>query len=247
MKKRLISLFFVLLAACVFIAGCDTPQKAAFRVVATKTHSAVTPCYHSHVPGRFEKLNERVRSGQVDLIFIGDSITHGWEEDGKDIWQKYYVHRNAVNLGTGWDQTEHVLWRLEKGNIDGISPKVAVLMIGTNNVHSNTAEEIADGIIAICSKLRKELPRTKILLLAIFPYGAEPSSGRDKNARASKIASQIANGKMIHYLDINENFLTEDGILSEEIMPDMLHPGPKGYQIWADAIEPKLAELMGEK
>ena len=84
-------------------------------------------------------------------------------------------------------------------------------------------------------------------MLAIFPYGAEPHAGRDENARASKIASQIADGKMIHYLNINENFLTADGILSDEIMPDMLHPGPKGFQIWADAIEPKLAELLGEK
>ena len=243
MKKRLL----LLLTACVFICSCDTPQKAAFREVAAKTHSAVTPCYHSHHPGRLEILNERVRSGKVDLIFIGDSITHGWERDGKDIWQKYYAHRNAVNLGTGWDQTEHVLWRLGNGNIDGISPKVAVLMIGTNNIHSNTAEETADGIIAICAKLRNDLPSTKILMLAIFPYGAEPHAGRDENARASKIASQIADGKMIHYLNINENFLTADGILSDEIMPDMLHPGPKGFQIWADAIEPKLAELLGEK
>ncbi len=92
-----------------------------------------------------------------------------------------------------------------------------------------TTEEIAEGLIAICAKLRKELPRTKILLLAIFPFGAEPSPGRDKNAWASQIASQIADGKMIHYLDINDKFLTEDGILSEEIMPDLLHPSPKGY------------------
>jgi beta-glucosidase len=238
---------FALLAAGVFLAGCDTPQKVAFREVATKTHSAVTPCYHSHHPGRTELLNERIKQGKVDLIFIGDSITHGWENNGKEIWEEYYAQRNAVNLGTGWDQTQHVLWRLEQGNIDGISPKAAVLMIGTNNVHSNTAEEIADGIIAICARLRKELPRTKILLLAIFPYGAGPSPGREKNARASEIASQIADGKMIYFLDINDNFLTEDDMLIQELMPDLLHPSPQGYQVWAQAMEPKLAELLGEE
>ena len=103
---------------------------------------------------RHESFNERVKQGNVDLIFIGDSITQGWEGAGKDVWQQYYAKRNAVNLGIGGDRTQHVLWRLDHGNIDGINPKLAVLMIGTNNSGSNTSEQIADGIKAIVARNR---------------------------------------------------------------------------------------------
>ena len=185
----------------------------------------------------------------MDMIFIGDSITHSWENNGKEVWQKYYGHRKSVNLGFSGDRTQHVLWRLDNGNIDGISPKVAVIMIGTNNSNKddNAAEEIADGIIAICKKLRAKLPSTKILLLAVFPRAPQPCPQREKIAKANKIASKIADGKMIHYLDIGQKFLQPDKSISKEIMPDYLHLTPKGYQIWAEAIEPTIVKLMGEK
>jgi len=217
---------------------------------AEKKHSAVAPAHrHSWWTLRHNAVNERVKQGNVDLIFIGDSITHSWESGGKELWAKYYAPRNAVNMGFSGDRTQHVLWRLENGEIDGISPKAAVIMIGTNNSNGkdNTAEEIADGIIGICKKLRKELPKTKILLLAVFPRGEKPSSQREKNAKASELASKIADGKMIHYLDIGPKFMEADQSLSKEIMPDYLHLTPKGYKIWAEATEPKLKELMGEK
>ncbi len=116
-------------------------------------------------------MNERIKKGNVDLLMIGDSITHGWEGAGKDVWKKYYEKRNAVNLGIGGDQTQHVLWRLEHGNIDGIRPKLAVLMIGTNNAGCGNPREIAAGVQAIVEKLRTKLPQTKVLVLAIFPRG----------------------------------------------------------------------------
>jgi beta-glucosidase len=198
---------------------------------------------------RHKSFNERVAKGNVDLLFIGDSITHGWEGDGKQVWAKYYAPRNAVNLGIGGDRTQHVLWRLENGNIEGIKPKLAVLMIGTNNSNGNdnTAEEIGAGIQAIVKKLREKLPETKVLILAIFPRGEKPNAQREKNAAASKVASQLADGKNVFFLDIGPKFLTEDGTLTAEIMPDRLHLSPKGYEIWATATEPLVAELMGEK
>jgi len=155
-----------------------------------KQHSAVEPAHkHSWWTLRNDAVNERVRQGNVDLLMIGDSITHGWEGGGKKYWEKYYAPRNAVNMGFSGDRTQHVLWRLEHGHLEGISPKLAVIMIGTNNSNGkdNTAEEIADGIIAICGKLRAECPRMKILILAIFPRGPEPSEQREKNARACRI------------------------------------------------------------
>lgn len=239
MRSRLLitSLSILILSSQVLAAG-------------EKQHSAVELAHrHSWWTLRNDAVNERVKQGNVDLLMIGDSITHGWEGGGKKYWDKYYAPRNAVNMGFSGDRTQHVLWRLEHGHLEGISPKLAVLMIGTNNSNGkdNTAEEIADGIVAICRKLRAECPRMKVLILAIFPRGPEPSDQRQKNAKASLLASKLADGKTIHYLDINNKFLTKDGLLSKKIMPDYLHPDEAGYKIWAEAIEPKVAELMGEK
>jgi beta-glucosidase len=213
-------------------------------------HAAVSPVpREGNWLRRHESFNERVKQGGVELIFIGDSITQAWEGAGKEAWEKHFAARKAVNLGIGGDRTQHVLWRLDNGNIEGIKPKLAVLMIGTNNSNrdDHTAEEIADGIKAIVAKLRAKLPDTKVLLLAIFPRGAAPNPQREKNAKASQLASQAADGKMVHYLDIGQKFLTPEGNLEKEIMPDLLHLSPKGYEIWAEAIDGKVAELMGEK
>ncbi len=213
-------------------------------------HDAVTP-----VPreggwmNRHNSFNERVKQGNVDLIFIGDSITQGWEGmGGKAIWEKYYTPRNAVNLGIGGDRTQHVLWRLDNGNVEGIHPKLAVLMIGTNNSGTNTAEQIGDGITAIVKSLREKLPETKILILGIFPRGADNSNPqRQKNAKANEIAAKLADGKMIEYLDIGPKFLEADGTLTKEIMPDLLHLSQNGYEIWAVSIEDHVARMMGEQ
>jgi beta-glucosidase len=135
---------------------------------------------------------------------------------------------------------------LENGNIDGISPKLAMLMIGTNNAGSHKPEEIAEGVEAIVKKLRKQLPKTKVLILAIFPRGAiNEDHLRKVNQKANKIIAKLADGKMVQYLDINKKFLTEDGTLTTDIMADLLHPGAEGYQIWAEAVEPAVAKVMG--
>jgi len=215
----------------------------------TKENAAIVPV--SRGGGwmdRHESFNARVEKGNVDLLMIGDSITHGWEGSGRKVWEEFYGKRNAVNLGIGGDRTQHVLWRLENGNIEGISPKLAVLMIGTNNCGSNTPEEIAEGVEAIVEKLRTELPKMKVLVLAIFPRGADDThSGRQVNMKANELIAKLADGRMVHFLNINDAFLTKDRILTREIMPDLLHPREKGYGIWAEAMEPTVAKLMGEK
>ena len=194
-------------------------------------------------------MNSRVKQGNVDLLVIGDSITQGWEGAGKETWDKYYKDRNAVNLGISGDQTQHVLWRLENGNIDGISPKLAMLMIGTNNSNAKqSSEDVAAGVKAIVELLREKLPQTKILLLGIFPRGADDQDPkRQTNMKANEIISKLADNKMIVYLDISDKFLDSDHKLSKDIMPDLLHPNAKGYEIWAEAVEPEVAKLMGEK
>lgn len=196
---------------------------------------------------RHESFNERVKKGNVDLIFIGDSITQGWEGAGKAVWAEKYAKRNAVNLGIGGDRTQHVLWRLDNGNIEGIKPKLAVIMIGTNNSGSNTSEQIADGITAIVKKLREKLPETKILLLGIFPRGVDDNDAKRKvNKGANEIVAKLADGKMVEYLDIGPKFLDDKGVLSKEVMPDLLHLNPASYQTWANSIEDHVARMMGE-
>jgi beta-glucosidase len=196
---------------------------------------------------RHESFNERVKQGNVDLIFIGDSITQGWEGAGRETWAKFYGKRNAVNLGISGDRTQHVLWRLDNGNVEGIKPKAAVIMIGTNNSGSNTSEEIAAGVKAIVEKLRAKLPDTKILVLGIFPRGADKNDPRRQtNEQANALIAKLADDKMVFYLDIGPKLLAEDGTLSREIMPDLLHLSTTGYSMWAEAIEPTLARLLGE-
>jgi len=197
---------------------------------------------------RFEKINDRANQGDVDLIFIGDSITEGWEgEPGKDIWQKFYGSRKAMNAGIGGDRTQHVLWRLDNGNIDGIKPKLAVVMIGTNNSGGDSPDDIAAGITSIVEKLRSKLPATKILLLGIFPRGENNDDAkRQVNLATNKIIKGLGDGKSVFYLDISDKFLQGDGTLPREIMPDLLHLSKQGYEIWAESIEPKVSELLGE-
>lgn len=197
---------------------------------------------------RHDSFNARVKEGNADLLFIGDSITQGWEGSGKEVWKKHYEGRHAVNLGIGGDRTQHVLWRLENGNLENIHPKLAVLMIGTNNSGTNSSAEIAAGITAIVKKLRDTLPQTKVLVLAVFPRGADAKdTKRQVNEGANALVAKLADDKNVFYLDIGKSFLAEDGTLSKEIMPDLLHLSPKGYQIWADSIESQVVTLMGEK
>ena len=196
---------------------------------------------------RHKSFNTRVAKGNVDLVFIGDSITQGWGGKGKGVWAKFSGKRNTVSLGIGGDRTQHVIWRLDNGNLKNITPKAAVIMIGTNNAGANTSKEIAEGVTAIVNQIQTKSPKTKILLLGVFPRGANPADKRRKvNEGANAIFKKLADGKHVHYLDIGPKFLEKDGTLTRKIMPDLLHLSEAGYTIWAESIEAKLKELMGE-
>lgn len=196
---------------------------------------------------RHERIKASVAKGNVDLIFVGDSITHGWDTTGPGtrIWKEVYAPFNAVNMGFGGDKTEHVLWRFDNGELDGISPKAAVVMVGTNNWKTNTYGEIAEGVAAVCERLRAKLPRTKILLLAIFPRVSSDPFASANVVMANSVIRNLDDGKWIHYLDIGSAFRDAKGRLPQSIMPDGLHPNEAGYELWAEAIRPKLSELMG--
>lgn len=184
---------------------------------------------------------------KIDLLFLGDSITQGWS-GARGIWDRHYGPRNAANFGIGGDRTQHVLWRIENGEVDAIQPKVVVLMIGTNNVGHNPPDQIANGIEAIVKKLHEKLPETKVLLLGVFPRDQRPTdTNREQvNAVNDKIA-RLDNGKTVKYLDISKSFMNEDGTVSPDIMPDFVHLTRKGYRLWADAMEPTLWSMLDEK
>jgi lysophospholipase L1-like esterase len=197
---------------------------------------------------KLEEARKLVAAGQSpEIVFIGDSITQNWEKAGREVWDQHYAHYHALDLGFGGDRTENLLWRLQHGEIDGIAPKVAVLMVGTNNSghRAENPETTAAGIKRLLDEIRQRLPATQVLLLAIFPRGERPDDvSRVINERVNTIIAGYADGLNVHYLDINGALLQPDGTLSKDVMPDLLHPNEKGYAIWQREMEPLLQRLL---
>lgn len=248
-----ISSFVTYLALLGFIASAAGKEPA--------TSLALSPAPHPGKEKSHESFNEISKKGEAEIVFLGDSITAGWNGKGKEAWEKYWAPMNAANFGIGGDRTEHILWRLQNGNYDGLSPKLTVLMIGTNNtghegramkehdgaVYSSSAEETAEGIAAIIDLLKKKQPQMKILLLAIFPRGEnEEDAKRRKNEKINELIAKMADNKTVYFMNINQDLLEEDGTLSKEIMPDLLHPNAAGYEIWSNAIQDKVTGLVAE-
>ncbi len=194
-----------------------------------------------------ESFLKRAKEGKIDLLFLGDSITEGWGNNA--VWQKHYGAQNAANFGIGGDTTENVLWRIQNGELEGIAPKVTVLLIGTNNfgLEGHAPDAVAKGIAAVVQTIHKKLPGTKVLLLAIFPRDEKPNT--ETRGKIKKVNDQIAkldDRKTVRYLDLGPKLANPDGSLSKEIMPDFLHLSEKGYQIWAESMDPLLKEMMGK-
>ena len=198
---------------------------------------------------RHEDTVARIRQGKVDLLLIGDSITQGWGNEGRRIWDTYYGHRRAVNLGFNSDRTEHVLWRLDHGEIDGIAPKLVVVMIGTNNTGArhDPPEETVAGIQAILTTLHTRVPGAKILLLGVFPRGDSADDPlRRLNVTINDRLHTYADNQQVFFLDLSRHFLDDRGRLSQDLMPDYLHPNERGYHVWADGMEDLVRNLLGE-
>lgn len=191
-----------------------------------------------------ESFLKRGKEGPIGVLFLGDSITAGWKWNGKEVWAKNFEKYQSANFGIGGDRTQHVLWRIENGELDGINPKVVVLMIGTNNI-GNEVEEIVKGDTKIVSEIHRRLPNTKVLLLGIFPRNPGASNPfRTKIKAVNTELAKLDDGNKTRFLDIGDKFLAPDGTIPRENMYDLLHLTPAGYQIWADAINPVLEEMM---
>jgi beta-glucosidase len=201
---------------------------------------------------RHEEFLARAKSGPIGLLFLGDSITDNWKR-APAIWNQYYGKYNPANFGIGGDTTQNVIWRIENGELDGIHPRVLVLMLGTNNAGANNAAEIFAADRKIVGMIRQRLPDTKILLLAIFPRGSRRNRDGSQDNYVERMAiinavnpqlATLDDGSSIRFLDIGAKFLGPDGKIPDAIMSDHLHPTVAGYQIWADAMQPLLTEML---
>ena len=203
-------------------------------------------------PARYlEKRNEIVDNGAVeyDVVMVGDSITHRWEREGGEGRQLFAEIRKTyriLNLGYGGDRTEHVIWRMENGELEGYKAKLFTVMIGTNNRDGNPAD-IAAGVKRILGVIRAKHPESKIVLHPIFPRGAKPDDARRvANAKVNALIKGYADGKDILWFDFGDKFLEPDGTLTKRVMNDLLHPNETGYQIWWEAIHPLFKEICGK-
>jgi len=197
---------------------------------------------------RFEEKKEQAEKGECPYVFMGDSITHGWDNTTR--LANNFPEMKIVNVAFSGDRTEQTLWVINNLDWKKVNAKVIMLMIGTNNTgHRNKEQEKPDdtfeGIQAIIKNLREKTPDTKILLLAIFPRGESAADqGRVRNSTVNAMIPTLADNKSVFFMDIGARFLAADGAtLPKEIMNDFLHPGDKGYAIWGEAVKAKLEEL----
>lgn len=190
-----------------------------------------------------EVRDRQAKGEKIDLVFIGDSITEGWEKDGSKVWDEVFVPRGGLALGFGGDKTENVLWRLQHGEVDGLSPKTVVLHIGTNNTgdRQDEPEVTAAGIRAIVQELRQRLPGARILVLSIFPRDELPNSHqRRRNEAINTLIAGLTDANSVEVLNINARLMRPDGSLSRDVFPDLLHLSEAGYRLWAEALLPHL-------
>jgi lysophospholipase L1-like esterase len=238
------------------IAGLQGSDKAIFDnfpwlvdIDARTVNTAIVP----DLSPRFEEKHQAnlavARAGNIDVLFMGDSITDWWRNEtgnmaGKPVFDQYFGNMKVANFGIAGDTTQGVLYRLQNGEGQGFSPKAIMLMIGTNNTRANLAGEIAEGVGAVVLELQKDFPAAKILLLGVFPRSTADSPLRPQIAEINSIISRLHDGNRVQYLDIGSIFLDQNGNIPTTIMSDGLHPTTAGYELWAQEVIGPLTALM---
>lgn len=222
------------------------------------SNNAVIPVPNTQIdfydwPERRRQKVALIQDHRYELIFMGDSITHMFElpERGEKVWRQYFGEYHTVNLGYGWDCTQNLLWRLENGEFTNQQPRVVVLNIGTNNLtgnsggRANSASEIVEAILAICSMIHRQSPKTTIIVMSTFPRGAkaEPIHAQAQELAAA-IKSRLENSPNIVHLDIGQSFLNSNGEIRSELLDDLVHPTEAGYQIWAEKLHPIVSKYL---
>jgi len=199
------------------------------------------------------ELVEKAKSGRIDVYFVGDSITRRWGAlDYPELlanWTSNFFGWNAANFGWGGDRVQNILWRLQHGELDGVQPKVFVVLAGTNNIGARRgddkeAADIARGVRAILDVCRRKAPKATIVLMAVFPRNDNMAYEPEVEA-VNALLARLADGRRIRFVDINDKLADGDGRLFDGMMADGLHPTAAAYQIWADALKPIFRELLG--
>ena len=246
MNMRRVGVASVAVLALVFCSGllrADDKERGEQKKPASCTPEQKDPQRHE---GFMKDKEAQLQKGPVQLVFLGDSITDGWRSGGKQAFDENFGKYNTLNLGISGDRTEHVLWRIDHGELDDLHPKAVMLMIGTNNLgRKQSVEDTIAGIKCDVAAIHEKLPEARILLLAVFPRGAKPDDQfRGEIKQVNEAISQLDGKENVKYLDIGPRFLDDMGELPKDIMPDALHPNQKGYEIWAEAMKVPLEELM---
>lgn len=201
---------------------------------------------------RHQAMSERAAKGEIDLLFLGDSITDYWPQRAAEIWDREFSQYRHANFGISADRTQHLLWRLKNGIGEGFQPKVIVLLIGTNNTGfepnsetpRNSTEEAIEGISAVVAEIRERFGDAKLLLFGLFPRGDVDNPQREQIRIINRHISRFHDGETIHYFEIGGEFLDEEGNIPPQLMPDKLHPASKGYEIWASALREPLSQWL---
>lgn len=246
----LVAFFLSVLVA--FIVIVSVLQVEGVEAQPAKKNHAVTPQCRivEWWFARHAKKIGQMSKGDIDLLMVGDSITHNFESVGAKVWKRYFEPLKAINLGFGGDRTQHVLWRLDHLPKLKKAPKGAVVLIGTNNIcwGSDTPKQAAEGVQAVARKLKDLYPEMKILVLGVFPRRRKLDHPHRKqiNELNSYLPALLKDMKNVTFLDIGPKFLDEKGFLSKEMMPDTTHPSEKGHEIWAKAIMPELKKMLGK-
>ena len=231
------------LAGALLLTICLAP------VQAQSQNTALIPAPFAE--GRHVEFLERAKQGDIECLLMGDSITDWWRRAGQAVYEENFGSLKCANFGIAADRTQGVLWRFANGELDGYTPRLMMLMIGTNNLRfrgpPNTPEEVSMGIAAIVTRFRAKFPEAKVLLLGVFPRGADPTDPlREPIRRINDIISGLDDGEYVRFMDIGDRFLEPDGSISTEVMADALHPTELGYEIWADAVMPTFTEMLGD-
>ena len=235
-------LLFPALCAFLFVPALSLSAEKIYTqpVIPPGGNPATVPASRDDWRARVQSNIDKVQGKPVDLVFDGDSITDFWQTKGRTVWDARYGQLHPADFGISADKVENLLWRLRQGQIDGLDPKLVVLMIGTNNTARDTAEQIAEGIKTVVAEYLQRAPHARILLLGVFPRSAKAEDPiRAKIAQINQLISTPSDPR-VTYLDIGAKFLDAQGALAPDIMPDMLHPSEKGYTIWADAIQAEI-------
>lgn len=215
-----------------------------------QSHVAVTPDHRLSEAWWKDRHEACLQIKTCRVAFLGDSITQGWQDTGKATWDREFAPLGAANFGYSGDRTEHVLWRLDQGELLPCKPDLVVMMIGTNNIGhgSSNPSQTADGVKAILERIRKGSPSTKVLLLGIFPRDMKPTDNyRQKVNEATALFKGYADDQHVFFSDIGYAFTYRDGMLKTKLMPDLLHLTPAGYEIWAKAIRRDVDRLLAMK